>query len=402
MKKEMIKRHRYIEQVKKSLDTEFIKVITGVRRSGKSYLLRMIKDLILEQGVSYSQIIFMNFENPEFFTINTYEKLYDYLKEQISSTDKLYFLFDEIQEVEGWQKLINGLRVVYDCDIYITGSNASILSGELATYLTGRYIEIKMHPLSFREFLEFKGVDASSGPRLVKEYLEFGGFPSVVPQSDDTLKADVLSGIYNSILLKDVTQRALVREPDILERVATYLLDNIGQLVSTNKIANTIRSTGRKVSNSTIESYLSLLEDSFLFYKVTRYDIRGKERLKNQAKYYTVDLGFILSQLRKINSNRGAKVENLVYLELRRRGYDVFVGKYDSKEIDFVASKFDQTLYIQVTDRLPETSTRETDNLLHLPTGHKKIVITNSWDDVGMIEGIEIIHLNDFLLQGEM
>ncbi len=402
MKKEMIKRHRYIEQVKKSLDTEFIKVITGVRRSGKSYLLRMIKDLLLEQGVSHSQIIFMNFEHPEFFTINTYEKLYDYLKEQISSTDKLYFLFDEIQEVEGWQKLINGLRVAYDCDIYITGSNASLLSGELATYLTGRYIEIKMHPLSFREFLEFKGVDTSSGPRFVREYLEFGGFPSVVPQSDDTLKADVLSGIYNSILLKDVTQRALVKEPDILERVATYLLDNIGQLVSTNKIANTIRSTGRKVSNSTIESYLSLLEDSFLFYKVTRYDIRGKERLKNQAKYYTVDLGFILSQLRKINSNRGAKVENLVYLELRRRGYDVFVGKYDSKEIDFVASKFDQTLYIQVTDRLPETSTRETDNLLHLPTGHKKMVITNSWDDVGMIEGIEIIHLNDFLLQGEV
>ncbi|MGT2666799.1 ATP-binding protein [Streptococcus rifensis] len=402
MDKKLIRREHYINQVKKSLDTEFIKVITGVRRSGKSYLLRMIRELILEQGVLESQIIFINFENPDFFTINTYEKLYDYLKAIMPVSGKLYFLFDEIQEVNGWQKLINGLRVAHDCDIYVTGSNASLLSGELATYLTGRYIEIKMHPLSFREFLDFKGVDLSLGHRYVQEYLTFGGFPSVVPQEDDGLKIDVLSGIYNSILLKDVTQRTMVKDPDILERVATYLLDNIGQLVSTNKIANTIRSTGRKVSNTTIESYLALLEDSFLFYKASRYDIRGKERLKSLAKYYTVDLGFVLSQLRKSSSNRGSRVENLVYLELIRRGYDVFVGKYDNKEIDFVASKFNQTLYVQVTDRLPESSTRETDSLLHLPTGHKKIIITNSWDDVGMVEGIEIIHLNDFLLGNQV
>ncbi|MFU2205597.1 ATP-binding protein [Streptococcus pluranimalium] len=396
----MIRREYYIKQAEKLIDTEFIKVITGVRRSGKSFLLKMIFQILRDRKVSAENIMYINFEHPDYFKYDTHEKLYDYIKETISTDGKCYFLFDEIQEVSEWQKLINGLRVAYDCDIFITGSNASLLSGELATYLTGRYLELKMYTLSFREYLTFKALDDFEGQRYIQDYLTFGGFPSVVLQKDDTLKKDVLSGIYNSILYRDVTKRAVVKEPEILNRVATYLLDNVGQLVSTNKIANTIRSTGRKVSNATIESYIQLLEDSFLFYKASRYDIRGKELLKSQAKYYTVDLGLITSQLHKPMANRGTKVENLVFLELKRRGYGVFVGKYDTKEIDFVASKYDEVLYIQVTDRLPEHSTRETDNLLHLPTGHKKIVITNSWDDVGQIDGVDIIHLTDFLLEG--
>jgi len=211
------------------------------------------------------------------------------------------------------------------------------------------------------------------------------------------LKKDVLGGIYNSILFRDVAGRAVVKEPELLERIAIFLLDNVGQLVSTNKIVNTIRISGRKVGNNTIENYLSLLENSFLFYKVRRYDIRGKEYLANQAKYYTVDLGFILSQVKKVSSNRGSRIENLVFLELIRKGYDVFVGKYDAKEIDFVAMKPDETLYIQVTEHI-ESSNRKAENLLHLPTGHRKLLITNSWDDVGEYEGIPIVHINDFLL----
>lgn len=394
----MIIREKYLQRIKSMMDTEFIKVITGVRRSGKSYLLMMLRDLLLARKIPEAQICFINFENPEYFHLNTFDQLYLYLKEHYPTNKRTYFLFDEIQEVTQWQKLINGLRVAYDCDIYITGSNASLLSGELATYLTGRYVEIQMHPLSFQEYLTFKNEPQLQPAQLLNEYLRFGGFPSVVLQKDDALKKDVLNGIYNSILLRDVALRATVKEPELLSRIATYLLDNIGQLISTNKIANTLRSNGRKVSNNTVENYLQLLEDSFLFYKVTRFDIRGKEHLKNQGKYYTVDLGFILSQLHQIHSNRGSKIENLVFLELKKRGYQVYVGKYDSKEIDFVATKSEETVYIQVTEQLPANSQRETENLLHLPTGHKKMIITNSWMDVGTYEGIAIVHLQDFLL----
>lgn len=394
----MITRRKYIKRIQPMIDTEFIKVITGVRRSGKSFLLQMIQRLLLDKGIQENQIFFINFEHPDFYELCDEKALYNYLKQRVLPEKKVYFLFDEIQEVSGWQKLVNGLRIAFNSDIYLTGSNASLLSGELATYLTGRYIEIKMQPLTFKEFLDFKEEGGSNEERFLREYLEYGGFPSVVLQVDDQLKRDVLNGIYSSILLHDVTQRALIKEPDILERIAVYLLDNIGQLVSTNKIANTIRSSGRKISNNTIESYLSLLENAFLFYKVRRYDIRGKEYLANQAKYYVSDLGFILSQLKKTNSNRGAKIENLVFLELFSRGYDVFVGKYESKEIDFVAMKESETLYIQVTDQLPKNSNRETDNLLHLPTGHKKMIVTNSWGNVGSFEGIPIVHVADFLL----
>lgn len=271
-----------------------------------------------------------------------------------------------------WQKLINGLRVAYDCDIYITGSNASLLSGKLATYLTGRYVEIQMHPLSFQEFLTFKNEPQLQPDQLLNAYLQFGVFPSIVLQKDDALKKDVLNGIYNSILLRDVALRVTVKEPELLSRIATYLLGNIGQLISTNEIANTLRSNGRKVSNNTVENYLQLLEDSFLFYKVTVFDIRGKEHLKNQGKYYSVDLDFILSQLHQIHSNLRSKIENLVFLELGKRGYQIYVGKYDSKKIDFVATKAEEAIYIQVTEQLPTNSQRETENLLHLPIGHKK------------------------------
>ena len=396
----MIQRETYIERIRPAIDTEFIKIITGVRRSGKSYLLMMVKDLLIANGVDESQIFYLSFEHPDNYPLQNDESLYQHLKEQVDPARKSYFLFDEIQEVTGWQKLVNGLRVAFDSDIYLTGSNASLLSGEMATYLTGRYIEIKVLPLSFVEYLKFKDYELHHAERHFKEYLEYGGFPSVVLQENQQLKKDALDGIYNSILFRDVAGRTIIREPELLERIAIFLLDNVGQLVTINKIANTLRSAGRKVSNNTIESYLDLLENSFLFYKVRRYDIRGKEYLSSQAKYYTVDLGFVLSQVKKVNSNRGSRIENLVFLELIRRGYDVFVGKYDTKEIDFVAMNSDETIYVQVAEHLPTDNTRETDNLLHLPSGHKKLIITSSWNDVGEYEGIPIVHISDFLLEG--
>lgn len=381
------------------INTEFIKVITGVRRSGKSYLLLMIKDKLLEMGISEDQIIYLNFENPRNFDILTYKKLFDYLDEKVNPDKKVYFLFDEIQEVEEWQKLINGLRVAFDSDIYVTGSNASLLSGELATYLTGRYVEIKMLPLTFKEYLHFKHLEDGDPSRYFRDYLEYGGFPSVVLQDNNQLKRDVLSGIYNSILLKDVAARASVKNTEALERVALFLLGNTGQLVSINKIANTLRSAGFAISNNTIEGYINLLKDAFLFYKAPRYDIRGKELLRGQGKYYVVDLGFIRSQLQRTNTNRGSRIENLVFLDLMSRGYEVFVGKFDTKEIDFVAQSDQETLYVQVTDHIPENNDREVSNFLHLPSAYRKIIVTNNWDDVGNIDGIEVMHITDFLLR---
>jgi hypothetical protein len=380
------------------IDTEFIKVITGVRRSGKSYLLLMIKNMLLERGVKEQCIIYINFENPDNAHLLLEKNLYDFVKLNKPDSGKVYLLFDEIQEVNEWQKQVNGMRVAFDCDIYLTGSNASLLSGELATYLTGRFVEIKMLPLSFSEYLMFKNLENGDSSRYFQDYVQYGGFPSVVLQDDAQLKKDVLNGIYQSILWRDVAFRSDIREPDTLERIARFLIDNIGHSVTTNKIANTIRSSGKKISNVTVDAYLKLLEDSFLFYKAQRYDIRGKEYLKSQAKYYVSDLGIVLSALKKTQSNRGSKIENIVFLELKRKGYEVFVGKYDAKEIDFVALRMDQTLYIQVTDQLPDESDRETDNLLYLPTGHKKMVITNHWENVGTIDGIEIVHVVDFLL----
>lgn len=394
---EPILRPLYLKRIEPMIDTEFIKVITGVRRSGKSYLLLMIRDQLLKRGISEKQIIYLNFENPEYFDLLDYRKLYEYLKKKVDKSKKTYFFFDEIQEVHEWQKLINGLRVAFDSDIYITGSNASLLSGELASYLTGRYVKIPVLPLTFREYLKFKNYEQDDPARHFNDYLEYGGFPSVVLQDNNQLKRDVLSGIYNSILLRDVAGRATIKNTEVLERVGLFLLGNAGQLISINKIANTLRSSGFKISNNTIEAYLNLLQDAFLFYKVPRYDIRGKELLKGQGKFYAVDLGFVRSQLRRERINRGSKIENLVYLELLSRDYEVFVGKYDTKEIDFVAKNDSDTLYIQVTNQIPQNNTRETDNFLHLPTGYRKIIITNNWDDVGVIDGIEVVHITDFL-----
>lgn len=292
-----IDRPLYLKRIEPMINTEFIKIITGVRRSGKSYLLLMIKDKLLSMGVDEDQIIYINFENPEFFDLLSYKDLYKYLKDKVVANKKVYFLFDEIQEVSEWQKLINGLRIAFDSDIYVTGSNASLLSGEMATYLTGRYVEIKMLPLTFKEFLHFKKLENTDPARHLSEYLEYGGFPSVVLQTNSQLKRDVLSGIYNSILLRVVAGRATIKNTEVLERIALYLLSNTGQLISINKIANTLRSSGLKVSNNTIENYLELLHNAFLFYKVPRFDIREKEYLRGQGKYYVVDLGFIRSQL---------------------------------------------------------------------------------------------------------
>lgn len=392
----MFIREVYLDKIKKYIDTEFIKVITGVRRSGKSYLLKMLEEELKNRGVQSDYILYLNFESLELMDVVDAKDLSSYIQPRAPKKGRCYFLFDEIQRIKNWEKLVNGLRVSYDADIYITGSNSEMLSGELATLLAGRYVEIQIYPLSFTEFLHFKSYDRDKIDAKLKEYFEYGGFPSVVLSGKD-LKVDVLSGIYSSIVLRDIAQRANLRESSMLEKIVLFLLDNIGQIVNVNKIANTIKSSGRSISNNTVENYLSLLEKSFLFYKAQRYDIKGKEFLSTSAKYYVVDPGFFRSQINR-NRNYGSRLENMVYIELKRRGYQVSVGKYEEKEIDFIASRDGESIYIQVADKIPENNSREIDNLLKLPTAYKKLLIVNSWSDVGSYEGLPIVHISEFLL----
>lgn len=389
----MIIRKHYLDKLIKYLDTEFIKVITGVRRSGKSFLLLMLKEKLLKED---KQVLYLNFENPETFNIQHYDKLYQYIKDKINSSKKVYFLFDEIGEVSEWQRLINGLRASFNCDIYLTGSNANLLSGELATYISGRYVEIKIYPLSFKEYLSFNEEDKID--LLLDNYIRYGGFPSVSLVHDEQMKRDVLKGIYNSVILKDVSLRGNINNIDILMKLSLFLLDNIGNTISGTKIANYFVSTGLKVKSETINRYLVLLENSFIFYKVNRYDIRGKERLKTLGKYYVVDLGLKNVVLGRINTNLGSMIENLVYLKLLQEEYDVFVGKYNDVEIDFVCFKEEVVKYVQVTLSIPKNSKRETNNLLNINDNYERIIVTNNYSDVGIIDGIKVIHLTDFLL----
>lgn len=393
----MLKRERYLEKLISYKDTEFIKVITGVRRSGKSTLLMLFKEHIEENSSDY--VMFLNFEHPDTFDYQTYDKLYDYIKSKVPTKGKIYFLFDEIQEVENWQKLINGLRVAYDCDIYITGSNATLLSGELSTYLTGRYVEIKVYPFSFSEIVEFKKIESDKDIQLAfNEYLKFGGFPSVVNLQDESLKQEVLKGIYNSVILKDVSLRSKIDDVNMLLRISIFLMDNIGNPVSTNRVTDYIKSQGDTTSFERVNNYINLLEEAFIFYKAERYDIRGKERLKTLGKYYVVDSGIRNAMLQRTSTNRGAQLENVVYLKLRSSGYDVFVGKYNQYEIDFVCFKEDRVKYIQVAYELPKNNNRETTNLLLIKENYEKLVITMNYLDVGEVDGVQVVHVIDFLL----
>ena len=341
--------------------------------------------------------IYLNFEHPDTFGINTANKLYEFIKKQVENDEKIYFLFDEIAEVDNWQKLINGLRVAFNCDIFITGSNANMLSGELATYLSGRYVEIKVYPLSLLELKDFTNEDSID--QYLQQYIKYGGFPSVVLAKDAQMKSDILKGIYNSILLKDVSIRGNINQIDVLMRLSLYLLDNIGNPISSSKISNYFKSMNQVVKPETINKYLQLLENAFIFYKATRYDIRGKEHLKTLGKYYVVDLGLKNIMLGRMNSNLGSMIENIVYLKLIKDGWNVFVGKYDDLEIDFVCFKDTETKYIQVTLSMPENSTRETDNLLVVKDNYERLIVTYDYKDVGMIDGIKIIHLSTFLAE---
>lgn len=398
----MLKRERYLNWLIKAKDTDFVKVITGVRRSGKSVILRQYHLFLEEVNVNKDNILYYNFEEPKNYHLNNYLSLYEDIKVRLSMIEgKVYFLFDEIQEVDEWQKLVNGLRVEFDCDITITGSNANLLSGELATYLAGRYIKMNVYPLSFKEVVTYKLDNTKENndklDKLFDEYLEYGGFPSLLTINDHHLKNDILSGNYNSILIRDVATRGQIRDIRTLNKLVEYLMDVIGSAVSINSIVNTFKSERLSVSNPTINNYVDLLMQSYIFYEANQYDIRGKKRLKTNSKYYVVDTGLRNNILKRVN-NLGSQLENIIYIELKRRGYDVYVGDINGSEVDFVAFKQDQIEYIQVTYHIPKDDDREHRNLKHIKDNYKKTIITLNRMDVGSIEGIEVVHAIDWLM----
>lgn len=397
----MIQRPTYLKKLIQFKDNENIKIITGVRRAGKSVLLMLYRDYLISKGIPKENIVYLNFEEFSLLKVTNQDQLSELLSARLSKDARTYLLLDEIQMVDGWQRVVNAVRVSYDCDIVLTGSNAHMLSGELATLLSGRYVEIPIYPFSFKEFLMAKNIDSDS--RTVDaaflEYEQYGGFPSVV-LADKQIKDTILSGIYDTIILNDVSMRANVRDTDILRSLVAFLSDNIGQLVQPSKVANTLSSDGLKTSNHTIERYLTLLENAFLFYRARQYNIRGKDYLKTSGKYFIVDSGLRRNALDHHPGNYGGQLENIVYLELIRRGYTVNVGKLDTKEIDFVARKVDKVLYVQVTYEIPNNK-HETDNLLDIRDNYEKLLITQRYYEFKEIDGIPVKNIVDWLLEDE-
>lgn len=399
----MLRRKKYLDWLLQVKDTEFIKIISGVRRSGKSVILELFMEELEKLGVSKKNIIHYNFENPEYFELTNHELLYADIKARMKHVKgKVYFIFDEIQEVKSWQKTVNGLRVAYDCDIYVTGSNANLLSGELATYLAGRYVELHVYPLSFLEYRDFNtniGKEVNND-KLFAEYMQWGGFPVLPAIKEENIKAGVLDGIYASIILKDVALRGEIREISLLDRVVAYLLDTIGSTISIKKISDAIKAEGVRTNPTSIDKYIELLKESFVFYEASRYDIRGKQRLKTLSKYYVVDTGIRNNTLGRMG-NVGSQLENIIYMELKRRGYEVFVGKMERTEVDFVCFRNDEVAYFQVAYQLPIDNDREEKSLLNIPDNYSKVIITLNHMDVGNVAGIPVVHAVDWLLKNE-
>jgi predicted AAA+ superfamily ATPase len=396
----MIKRAEYLKKLIQFRDTDLIKVITGVRRSGKSVLLMQYRDYLKSQGVADNQIIYLNFEELELLSVRTADALVKVLQPKLDKQRHQYIMLDEIQMVDGWQTVVNGIRVSYDCDIIVTGSNAKMLSGELATLLSGRYVEIPIYPFSFKEFLAAKEItsDSREVDQAFLAYEKYGGFP-LVTLSPVALKDDILSSLYDTITLKDVAERAQVRDITSLRALVAFLADNIGQLVQPAKVAGVLKHEGISISNHTVENYLQLLEDAFLFYRARQYDLRGKKYLRTAGKYFIVDPGLRRTAIGRRPGNYAGQLENVVYVELQRRGYTVDVGKMNTKKIDFVARKVDRVLYVQVSYEIPANS-HETDNLLQLRDNYEKLLITQRhYPDIHDVDGIPVINIVDWLLR---
>jgi predicted AAA+ superfamily ATPase len=400
----MILRQRYIEAITPFIDKPQIKIITGIRRSGKSTVLQMLKEEIGRRGVQPQQVVSINFESFTYANVLEASKLYAFISQKIQKGKKYYLLLDEIQEVEHWEKAVNSFLVDFDLDIYLTGSNSHLLSSELSTYLAGRYVEIPVYTLSYQEFLDFRKhyfPEQQNSGDLFTYYLRKGGFP-VIHTADypEESAYKVVYDIYSSVILRDTVQRYKIRDVELLERVIKYAFDNIGNTFSGKNVADYFKSQQRKIDINTVYNYLHALVGAFILYRVSRYDLKGKEILKTQEKFYVSDISLIYATMGNRDRMIGGILENIVFLELKRRGYDVFVGKLGTQEIDFVAEKQGNKIYVQVAYKLEneETVDREFGNLLSIRDQFPKYVVTMDefWKD--SMEGVTHLYITDFLM----
>lgn len=401
----MINRPIYLNKLISFKDLELIKVITGIRRCGKSSILALFAEYLKSTGVNNDNILQINFEDLQYGNM-TYLELNDFVKDKLASTQgKLYILLDEIQKIDKWELTVNSLRLDNRTDIYITGSNAYMLSSQLSTYLSGRFVEIKMQPLSFKEFLDFYPSNDMNREAKFNAYLKYGGMPGLaVFKFNESQIIQTLDGIFSTVLTKDIIEQADVRDPALIKKITKFLADNIGNNISINKIKNTLISqnaVSKGIKAGTIDNYIMLLENAFVFYNANRYDIKGKEYLKTQGKYYMVDTGLRNYFIGFRGEDRGHLIENVVYLELLHRGYNVSIGKINNNEVDFVATKFNEKLYIQVTYSLLEHSTRirEFASLKAINDNFEKIILTLDNLFVGTNDdGIKVLNLIDWLV----
>ena len=402
----MIDRPLYVDKIMAYVDTPFVKILTGVRRCGKSTILKMIVErLKTERNIPEDRIISCRFDSMEYEDM-TAKQIYTLLKEKLSPAGKTYLFLDEVQEIKGWEKIVNSLASDFDVDLYITGSNSRMMSSEIATYLTGRYISFRIFTLSFGEYLMFKSKFANVGePKTeLANYVRLGGFPATHLQaySQDEIYT-IVRDIYNSTIFSDIVKRNQVRKIDQLERVVKYTFSNVGNTFSAKSIADYLKSERRSLDNETVYSYLDKLEKAYLLHRCSRYDLQGKEILKTQEKFYLADVALRYSVLGYNADSVASSLENIVYLELCRRGYTVYVGKTSDGEIDFVAVRQNEKIYVQVTQEInsEKTEKREYNRLLEIPDNYPKFVLTTDEFAGGNYEGIKTMHIADFLLSAE-
>ena len=396
----MIERNEYLENLISFKDKNLIKVITGIRRCGKSTMFELYQSYLKENGVEEEQIITVNLEDGDYRGIRTSEKLYQYVESKLVKSNKNYVFLDEVQQVENFQEAVDWLYVKKNVDLYITGSNAFLLSGELATLLSGRYVEIKMFPLSFKEYISAYPGNTNTGA-LYMNYLQNSSFPGALELARKQDIRVYLEGIYNTILLKDIVTRKKISDPFMLQSVVEFMFDNIGNMYSSTKIANAMTSSGRKISVPTVENYLSALCDSFILYKVGRYDIKGKQYLATGAKYYAADIGLRYFILGTKQADMGHILENIVYLELIRRGYEVHIGKVGDAEVDFIAIGAEGEEYYQVSQTVLEEQTlkRELSSLDAIKDHNPKYLLTMDYTPLTSYNGIKQVNVLEWLLK---
>ncbi len=399
----MIIRPHYMKMLKTYRDIPLVKILAGVRRCGKSTILEMLHNDLKSSGIPEDHIIFERYTSEYVDDDMTDRGMHDVIKEKMADKDRYYILLDEVQEIDGWEKAVNSLLENENTDIYVTGSNSKLMSSEISTYLTGRYISIPVFTLSFAEYLDFKKSSGSSEKELLNEYIRTGGFPIVaLGNFDDRSAYQIVEGIYTSVITNDISRRHNVTNIDLFNRVVKYIVENVGKSFSANAIVKFLKGEGRSLSVEAVYNYLEWLEKAFVIYRCQRYDLQGKSVLKTQEKFYLADASLKYCIMGFNPKSIASMLENIVYFELLRRGYEVYIGKLSTREIDFVAVRRDERVYVQVCRNLPEDSDREIGNLLDIKDHYPKYVVTLDELAGGNVNGVKIIHLTDFLLSDRL